>query len=158
MKKAIQTVTDYFESTISGLPPATNLVLTLDPDSFLQLNKEFIDTNGKKWQVIHYFGNDITFRKEYSNKSKDQRAPIVIWITYPPEREEGKINLSYIFDIIQKTEKTIDLSLHDILDKIIRGETWPDELFKYTREIGNDLSHFRSLHQTLRKQLPKKLP
>ena len=158
MTKAIQTVTDYFESTISGLPFATNLVLTLDPDRFLKLNKEFIDTNGKKWQVIHYFGNDLTFRKEYSNKSKDQRAPIVIWITYPPERKEGKINLSYIFDIIQKTEKTIDLSLHDILDKVIHGETWPDELFKYTREIGNDLSHFKSLHQTLRKQLPQKAP
>lgn len=157
MKKAIQTVTDYFESTISGLPFATNLVLTLDPDRFLKLNKEFVDTNGKKWEVIHYFGNDLTFRKEYSNKSKD-RAPIVIWITYPPERKEGKIDLSYIFDIIQKTEKTIDLSLHDILDKIIHGETWPDELFKYTREIGNDLSHFRSLHQTLRKQLPQKAP
>lgn len=64
MKKTIQTVTDYFESSISGLPLATNLVIILDPDRFLNLNKEFIDTNGKKWQVIYYFGNDITFRKE----------------------------------------------------------------------------------------------
>ena len=158
MKKTIQTVTDYFESTISGLPLATNLVLTLDPDRFLNLNKEFTDTNGKKWQVIHYFGNDLTFRKEYSSISKDRRTPIILWITYPPKREEVKINLSYIYDIIEKTEKTIDLSIHDVLDEIIHGETWPNELFKYAQEIGNELSHFKSLHQTLRKQLPRKAP
>ncbi len=151
-------MTDYFESTINSLPLATNLVLVLDPDRFLDLDKEFIDTNGKKWQVIRYFGKDLSFRKEYLNKSEGQRTPILLWIAFPPERREGKINLSYVYDIIEKTEETIDLSLHDILNKIIRGETWPDHLFKYAQEIGNELSHFRSLHQTLRRQLPQKAP
>ena len=158
MKKTIETVTDYFESTISSLPLATNLVLILDPDRFLNLSKEFTDTNGKKWQVIHYSGNDLTFRKEYLNKSEDQRTPIILWVTYPPERKEGKINLSYVYDTIEKTEKTIDLSLHDVLNKIMHGEIWPDQLFKYTKEIGNELSCFRTLHQTLRRQLPQKAP
>jgi hypothetical protein len=158
MRKAIQTASDFFESTISSFPPATNVVLTLDPERFLSLNKELRDTNEKKWQVIHYFGNDLTFRKEYFDKSKDQNTPIILWITYPPQRKEGKIDLSYVYDIIEKAEKTIDLSLRDILSKIIPGETWPDEMFIYAKEIGNELSEFRSLHQALRKELPPKAP
>lgn len=158
MRKAIQTVGEFFESTISGLPPATNLVLTLDPERFLNLNKELIDENEKKWQVIHYFGNDLTFRKEFLEKSKDQSTPIILWITYPSEHKEGKIDLSYVYEIVEKTEKIIDLSLRDILSKIIPGETWPEHVFDYAREIGNDLSQFRSLHQTLRKELPPKAP
>lgn len=158
MRKAIQTAGEFFESIISGLPPATNLVLTLDPDEFLSLNQELVDANEKKWHIIHYFGNDLTFRKEFQEKSKDPSTPIILWITYPSGPKDGKIDLSYIYDIVEKTERIIDLSLRDVLSKIIPGETWPEQIFHYAKEIGDNLSQFRSLHQALRKELPPKAP
>ena len=157
MKKGIQTINDYFESTINSLPLATNTILLLDPESFLDFNEEYIDiTNGKKWKVIHYYGNDLTFRRKYSS-TKEKGKPIILWITKPPS-DTQKIDLSYIYDIIEKTEKIIDLSLKDVLSKIIPGVTWPEELFEHSKEIGQELARFHSLYQTLRKELPAKAP
>lgn len=157
MKKGIQTINDYFESTINSLPLATNIVLLLDPENFLDFDEEYIDvTNGKKWNVLHYYGNDLTFRRKYSS-IKEKGKPIILWITKPTS-DSQKINLSYIYDIIEKTEKIIDLSLKDVLSKIIPGVTWPEEIFEHSKEIGQELSRFHSLYQTLRKELPAKAP
>jgi len=158
MRKPIQTVSEFFESIISGLPLVTNLVITLDPQRFLKLDKELVDANEKKWQIIHYYGNDLTFRKQFHELTKTKSTPIILWITYPSKRREEKIDLSYIYDIVEKVEKIIDLSLPDILSKIIPSEVWPVQIFDHSEEIGNDLSNFRSVYQELRKELPPKAP
>lgn len=158
MRKQIQTVGEFFENIISGLPLATNIVITLDPQRFLKLDKGLVDANQKKWQIIQYCGNDLTFRKQFQELTKTKTTPIILWITYPSERTDEKIDLSYIYDIVEKAEKMIDLSLFNILKQIIPGEIWPIQIFDHSEEIGSDLASFRSIYQELRKELPPKAP
>lgn len=158
LHKMIQTTVDYFENTMKGLPPATSFVLVLDPDDFLNLNQEYADlVNNKTWVVLKYNGNDFALRKGYSTlKDKDQS--LIIWVTKPPTNEQEKIDLSYVYDIVEKAEKVIDLSLQTILHELIHGVEWPEELYSYSKEIGGQLSGFYALYNELRKELPPKAP
>jgi hypothetical protein len=144
----MQTIADYFENTISGLPPANNFVLLLDPEIFLVLEEKYIDpTTGKTWEVLHYNGNDLAIRRKYfASKGK----PIILWVTPTQNKDQESINLSYLYDIVEKAEKPIDLSLKNVLDELIPGIKWPEELFKHTKEIGHDLSRFHQLLITLK--------
>ena len=157
MSKEIRTITDYFESTINALPPANNFVLVLDPENFLDLGEQYIDsTNDKAWEVLHYHGNDLTIRRKYASR-KGNKA-IILWVTPSLTADRELINLSYIYDIVEKAEKTIDLSLRNVLDELIPGTKWPEELFNHSKEIGQELSRFHSLQNELRKELPHKAP
>jgi hypothetical protein len=158
LHKTIQTTVDYFENTMKGLPPATSFVLVLDPEGFLDLDQEYADlVNNKTWMVLKYNGNDFTLRRRYS-AIKDKDRPLIIWVTNPSTNEQEKIDLSYIYDIVEKTEKVIDLSLQAILHELIHGVEWPEELYAYSKEIGLQLSSFYTLYHELRKELPLKAP
>jgi hypothetical protein len=157
MKNEIQTITDYFESTIKTLPPANNFVLVLDPECFLDLGEQFVDlTNQKTWEVLNYNGNDLILRKKYASCKGNK--PLILWVTPQPTEIHKSINLSYIYDIIEKTEKTIDLSLQNVLNELIPSTKWPEELFNHSKEIGQELSTFHKLQNELRKELPNKAP
>lgn len=129
----------------------------LDPDDFLDLREQYIDsTNDKTWEVLHYDGNDLTTRRKYASR-KGNKA-LILWVTPSLTADREPINLSYIYDIVEKAEKTIDLSLRNVLDELIPGTKWPEELFKHSKEIGQELSRFHSLQNELRKELPHKAP
>lgn len=158
MKKGIQTVNDFFDSTMSALPLATSFVLVLDPESFLGLDGKYVDlANNKTWRVMQYYGNDFTIRREYCT-GKDQNKPIILWVTKSPSPKQEKIDLSYIYDVVEKCERTVDLSLQAVLRQLMPGVEWPEQLFEHSKEIGQELSRFHSLYQTLRKELPAKAP
>jgi len=157
LTKETQTINDHFEKTISGYPPATKFVLVLDPDGFLNLDAEYVDVeNDKIWRVLSYNGNDLKIRQEYlAQKAKDN--DLLIWAT-TPSVQTGRIDLSYIYDIVGKLERTIDLSLQNVLQEIIPQVEWPEALFKYSKEIGLNLKTFHRLYDVLRKELPQKAP
>jgi len=140
------------------LPLATNFVLILDPEPFLELDDKYVDlSNGKTWRVLHYHGNDLTIRQQY-RASENQDNPVILWITRSLSPKQERIDLSYVYDIVEKGEKTIDLSLQAVLRQLIPGVEWPEQLFEHSKEIGQELHRFYSLYQTLRKELPAKAP
>lgn len=142
---------------MNSLPPANNFVLVLDPESFLDLREQYIDsTNAKTWEVLHYNGNDLTIRRKYAS-CKGNKA-IILWVTPSLTADREPINLSYIYDIVEKAEKTIDLSLRNVLDELIPSTKWPIDLFQHSKEIGQELSRFHFLQNELRKELPHKAP
>lgn len=158
MRKGIQTVNDFFDSMMGALPLATNFVLVLDPDAFLGLNGKYVDfANNKTWRVLRYHGNDLTIRREYCT-SRNEDKPIILWVTRSPSPRQEKIDLSYIYDVVEKCERTIDLSLQAVLRQLVSGVEWPEQLFEHSKEIGQELARFHSLYQTLRKELPAKAP
>jgi hypothetical protein len=157
LTKEIQTINDHFEKTISGYPLATNFVLVLDPEGFLNLDEEYIDIeNNKTWRVLSYSGNDLKLRQEYFAQKAEDKA-LLIWATMSSE-QQGRIDLSYIYDIVGKLERTIDLSLQNVLQELIPQVKWPEALFKHSKEIGRNLKTFHGLYDALRKELPHKAP
>ncbi len=152
-----QTINDHFEKTISGYPLATNFVLVLDPDGFLDLNEEYIDLeNDKTWKVLKYFGNDLAFRKEYfANKTGDKALLLLV---IKPLGQQTQVDLGYVYDIVEKIERIVDLSLQNVIQELIPRVTWPEALFKHSKEIGMNLRKFHSLYVELSKELPPKVP
>ncbi len=132
--------------------------MVLDPESFLELDDKYIDpSNSKTWRILNYRGNDLTIRRQYHAR-ENQDKPIILWVTKPASPMQEKIDLSYIYDVVEKCERAIDLSLRAVLRQLIPGVEWPEQLFEHSKEIGQELSRFHSLYQTLRKELPARAP
>ncbi len=121
------------------------------------MNEEYVDIeNDKTWRVLRYFGNDLAFRQEYFAHKNGHKA-ILIWAT-TPLGQQTRIDLSYIYDIVRKLERIIDLSLKNVLQEIIPRVTWPEALFENPKEIGRNLKTFHHLFLALRKELPHNVP
>ncbi len=144
---------EYFEDTVMGLSAASCLVV-LDPNSNLNLKEQYNDLMGKSWKVYHYFGNDLSFRQEFSKIPPD--LSFILWVTKDPK--SNIIDLSYIPDILEKADKILDFSTEGILKTIIPSETWPENVFNYEKEVVNNLDNFYKAYTELRKIITPPIP
>ncbi len=154
--KEIHSAREYFDRKFEKLAKGACLVVVLDPDGFLKLEDEYIDSTGRSWLVLEYYENDLAFRRIYNRLDPDIAK--VIRITYPKYKKMEKINLSYILDVIERADDVIDLRLTSILKELTPKETWPIEIAKFSSEIGNNFDRFIGLYRELRKELPQGAP
>jgi len=149
-------IQEFFEGQMADLSSASACVLVLDPQAFLDLGQEYVDANGRQWQVYRYREDDLRFRVEYAAKPDDPNFRHIIWVSYPAMRKHERIQLSYIADIIDAVDDVIDVSLAGALGLLAPRETWPLEaLATYSSVIAPNLGRFMQNHSSLRRLVGK---
>ena len=146
-------VFEYFENTVTELSAASCLVI-LDPNGNLNLQKQYKDLTGKLWKIYHYFGNDLSFRQEFSKLSSD--LSLILWVT--KNYENNIIDLSYIPDILEKADKILDFSIEGVLKTLFPSETWPENVSDYEKEIVSNLDDFHRAYEDLRRFITHPVP
>ncbi len=155
--KIPQTILDYVVSQIDKLEEASRLIVVFDPIRYLDLQNIFeTETLGESWQVRHYDGNDLAFRKSrMENPAKRE----LVWITNPPGGDTTsphKIDLSSLMDIWRRADAFIDASLPGVLKKLVPTETWPEiPLWEYVDVLGQNLSNTVNGRNAIRRYLDK---
>jgi hypothetical protein len=153
-----ENVQEYFDNLVQRMKGCRLLVI-LDPKRLLKLNNSYIDASGNEWRVYKYCENDLSFRLEYTEKPADPNFRHIIWVTYSPGVNSGKINLSFIGDVLEYADKILDFNLLAVLEEFLPDEVWPeDSILQYESEIANRLSRFITNAISLRKILPKGNP
>lgn len=149
-EKFPENIRKYFDSLFENFNEQ-RLIIVFDPNGLLRLGVKYIDPDGKNWKAYHYYGNDFSFRKEYSQKPSDPNFSHIIWITKPNNQYHDKIDISYIPDIIERAEEIIDVRIDNILKRLIPNETFPQEiLLSYEKDISENLGNFISKTKELR--------
>ena len=151
-------ISQYFNNLFENYHNYIRIVV-IDPSILLGLEKEYIDTNEKKWKVYHYYGNDLSFRKEYEKKPSESNFPHIILITNPQYQNNNIINVSYIHDIIEKAEEIIDIRIDSIIKELIPEDNFPKEiLLTYEKYISENISKFIEKSNDLRLLLTDEAP
>lgn len=142
----------YLESRISELPESANVILLLDPQKMLMLDKKHIFADGRIWTVLNYNGNDLAFRREYATT----QPPLIVWIT--PEEGADSIDLTFIPDVINRADSIIDVSIFALLKELAPSEAWPTVITEYSDIIYKNFETFITKYKELRKEIDKKAP
>lgn len=148
---------------MESLPFSVTRVVLFDPKRNLDLSVKYRDLNGKEWRVFRYSNNDLEFRRDYFGMPADPNFSHIVWIIplvwiIPPLEGERELDVSFIPDILVKADKIIDLSLTAVLDEIITGEMWPDNIAIYHDELSNSLYSFINAIKELRIYAPNSRP
>ncbi|MBL7062640.1 MAG: hypothetical protein ISS49_00345 [Anaerolineae bacterium] len=158
---------DYFDQCISHLPPQARLALVLDPPGLLGLG-EAVEVEGRRWIVFRYDGNDLVFRKIYGRHGPD--SPCLVWITRPPGRlpstwlragsaTRPALDLSYLTDVVRRTDSILDLSLLGVLKTLKPREAWPPEaVARFEPLLAAHLGMVMEAHAGLRRTLGSAVP
>lgn len=133
----INDATEYFEHKMAYLHGSESVLLVIDPIEALDLKKEYISSNGKRWMVLEYSGNDVAFRKRYSTEN------VIIWAKQD--------DLTFVPDILERADKIIDMRLTSILKELC-NEDWPDTISEYSDIIYKNLGNFLGKYNELRNE------
>jgi|GEM_PF-1200912 len=143
---------EHFESHISKLPESANIILLLDPQKILTLDKNYISPDGKSWTVLNYCENDLVFRKEYASI----QLPLIVWVI--PKDDEKKIDITFIPDIIIRADSIVNMSLFALLESYTHSESWPNMIIEYSNTICKNFDMFLNKYKELRKEINKSVP
>lgn len=61
----------YYMDMLFGKLEGARMVLLLDPLGLISSRNNYIDPKGQEWKIYRYFGNDISFRREYRERPSD---------------------------------------------------------------------------------------
>jgi hypothetical protein len=104
---------DVFQEWLAGRPQDTRVGIVIDSDRLLVetgvLGKPTtVDPGGREWQVVVFRGDDLAFRLAFRKASGQMRSIIVL--TRGPGGD-GKIDVSYLTDILARNEAGLPLDL-----------------------------------------------
>jgi len=138
----------------------TRLALIIDPLKIFPRDNLFIDPTGRDWRVFRYYGNDISFRKEYQNKPNDPNFRHIVLVIPEEDARQRVIELSYLPDIVGQADEIIDLSLSSILKVLFPNEIFPSEgsYFPYANKIVENLYDFAVKIKEIRNSLGPTTP
>lgn len=152
-----QTPADFFLDKLTKLPSGARLVVALDPERYLDLGDELTDPGGTAWRVFHYQNDDLAFRAKYAKIGSTE--PHIVWITRREYDTPGKIELSYIADVLARAEDIVDLSLAGILKRMQPRETWrAGTLAPFAPIISSNLPRFIEAYRDLRQLIGRDTP
>lgn len=154
-----QTVRHYLDMLFGKLE-GVRLVLLLDPLGLTSLKENYIDPKGQKWEIYRYSGNDIAFRRQYRGRPSDPNFRHIVLATYPEGINSGKIDLSFIPEVVTQAEEIIDLRVDSVLNHLLPNETFPppETILPYGEDIAENLADFISKLEELRKLLGPSTP
>jgi hypothetical protein len=143
-----------------GKLEGVRLVLLLDPLGLTSLKENYIDPKGQKWEIYRYSGNDIAFRRQYRGRPSDPNFRHIVLATYPEGINSGKIDLSFIPEVVTQAEEIIDLRVDSVLNHLLPNETFPppETILPYGEDIAENLADFISKLEELRKLLGPSTP
>lgn len=154
-----QTIRHYMDMLFGKLEGA-RLVLLLDPLGLIPFKENYIDPKGQEWKIYRYSGNDIPFRRAYRERPSDPNFRHIVLVTYPEGINLGKIDLSFIPEIVSQAEEIIDLRADNVLKRLLPNETFPppETILPHGEDIAENLSDFISKLEELRKLLGPGVP
>lgn len=117
------------------------MVIVLDPYSIINISDIYIDFDKVEWQIFKYFGNDFQFRQNWQKqRDKDSlRQNSIIIVT----KDNDSLDLAPIGDIIETADIIIDLTLTQVLKRLIPEEILSEDFIEeFYNEINNNLESF----------------
>ena len=87
------------------------IILVYDPDGVTQGKNQVTDAKGRDWACLHYWRNLLDVSLRFRGRLAGSRALVCV---VPPDGA-GRVDLSYLPDVIGSVEKVIDLSLSGII-------------------------------------------